>query len=198
MWVVTRAARYRLWVAGACGPIKGSPYDVECLPAALSVTHSQLRGVGSTDAAAGAATRFELEARDVFDNPLRRGAFQWAAALSSPSTVVPVRQLTCPTTGCGATYFFEYNTTRAGSYELLVGAPGADGTVNGSLQVQNTPAAVTVRAGPLSGPASKVFGPTAADAADGGAGGAGVVGSEGAGRPVRLWIEARDAHGNAH
>ena len=53
LWVVTRAAKHRLWIAGQCGPIKGSPYEVDCKPAALSVSHSQLHGPGASEGVAG-------------------------------------------------------------------------------------------------------------------------------------------------
>ena len=189
MWVVTRATSYRLWVASSCGPIKGSPYKVECQPAALSVTHSYFSGFGHADAVAGELSRFSVVARDVFDNVLREGSYTWAAALTSTAWVVPVKQHA----GGGGSYSFEYNTTRAGVFDLVVGAPDASGGVNGSVQVQGSPALVTVRAGPLSGPHSKVFGPTPPE-------GDGPVDtwSEGAGKPVRLWIEARDRHSNPH
>ena len=60
------------------------------------------------------------------------------------------------------------------------------------MQVQGSPSSVIVRPGPLSGPASKVFGPSCPD------GEPETRWCEGAGRPVRLWIEARDAFGNPH
>ena len=92
----------------------------------------------------------------------------------------------------GDAYSFLFNVTRAGTYELQVGAPNADGSVNGSVQVQGSPSSVIVRPGPLSAAASKVFGPSCPD------GEPENKWCEGAGRPVRLWIEARDAFGNPH
>ena len=209
LYVVTRAARHRLWVAGACGAIKGSPYEVHCAPAALSVTHSLLEGRGAVEGVAGAATPFRVKARDVFDNTLIHGHYTWGARLASSAAEWHVRQ--DPTTSGGA-YDFTYNVTRAGTYYLLVGALGHDGRVNGSMQVQGSPSTVVVRPGPLCGRRSKVFGPTAANnGADGvpSVGGFAAAGAaaqpiddgiwrEGAGRPVRLWVEARDAFDNAH
>ena len=49
MWVVSRAGRYKLWVSGHCGAIKDAPFDVHCMPSALSFTHSLLAGEGSTN-----------------------------------------------------------------------------------------------------------------------------------------------------
>ena len=92
----------------------------------------------------------------------------------------------------GDAYSFLFNVTRAGTYELQVGAPNADGSVNGSVQVQGSPSSVIVRPGPLSAAASKVFGPSCSD------GEPENKWCEGAGRPVRLWIEARDTFGNPH
>ena len=92
----------------------------------------------------------------------------------------------------GDAYSFLFNVTRAGTYELQVGAPNADGSVNGSVQVQGSPSSLIVRPGPLSAAASKVFGPSCPD------GEPDNKWCEGAGRPVRLWIEARDAFGNPH
>ena len=42
----------------------------------------------------------------------------------------------------GDAYSFLFNVTRAGSYELQVGAPNADGSVNGSVQVQGSPSSL--------------------------------------------------------
>ena len=90
MWAVTRAATYRLWIGGSCGPIKGSPYRVECVPAAVSVTHSYLSGEGVTDATAGEEARFRLIARDVFNNPLREGRYGWVASLTASAASADV------------------------------------------------------------------------------------------------------------
>ena len=205
LWVVTRASKHRLWIGGTCGPIRGSPYDVECVPADLSVTHSQLTGAGASEGFAGAKTTFGIKARDVFDNELIEGRYMWGASLLSSTSSYAVTQ---DPASNGGKYELAYNATRAGVYELIVGALGSDGKVNASLQVQGSPATVTVRPGPLCGRRSKVFGPTVANGgADGGAGatnGAAVHDAsdgawlEGAGRPVRLWVEARDAHDNPH
>ena len=54
---------------------KGNPYAVQCVPAALSVTHSFLTGTGATDAVAGQARRFQVVARDVFNNESARTAY---------------------------------------------------------------------------------------------------------------------------
>ena len=195
MWVVTRAAHHRLWIAGSCGPIKGSPYEVHCKPAQLSVSHSQLFGPGATDGTAGASTPFSVRARDVFDNVLLEGKYRWGVSLYSAAASYTVHQPIDELSD--GTFGFTYNVTRSGSYELIVGALSPDGRVNASLQVQGSPSVVTVRAGPLCGRRSKAFGPTAANnGADGAADDGAWV--EGAGRPVRLWLEARDRHDNVH
>ena len=198
MWVVTRAASHRLWIAGVCGPIKGSPYQVDCVPASLSVSHSQLVGRGVAEGIAGEATPFGVLGRDVFDNVLREGTYTWGASLGSPTASWGVTQ---PDKALSHGQFnLTYNVTRAGTYELIVGALGADGRVNASMQVGGSPTMVTVRAGPLSGKRSRVFGPTAPNGGVDGDGAGGNDGAwvEGAGRPVRLWIEARDAFDNPH
>ena len=217
MWVVTRASKHRLWIAGTCGPIKGSPYEVDCTPGPLSVTHSQLEGAGAHEGVAGAVTTFGVKARDLFDNVLEEGSYTFGTRLSSSSSTWTVSQT--PESG-GGHYDLQYNVTRSGTYELLVGALGTDGVVNASLQVQGSPATLVVRPGPVCARRSKVFGPTVANGGlDGHAmdadepssaatvwtsgavaagGGAEGVWHEGAGRPVRLWVEARDCHDNAH
>ena len=165
LWVVTRASKHRLWIGGTCGPIRGSPYDVECVPADLSVTHSQLTGAGASEGFAGAKTTFGIKARDVFDNELIEGRYMWGFLLID----ILLRRHAGPPNG--GKYELAYNATRAGVYELIVGALGSDGKVNASLQAVS-PATVTVRPGPLCGRRSKVFGPTVANGgADGGAGG---------------------------
>ena len=83
LWVVTRAAAYKLVVNGTCGPIKGSPYEVDCTPGPLSVTHSQLDGAGAHEGVAGAVTTFGVKARDLFDNVLTEGSYTWGTRLSS-------------------------------------------------------------------------------------------------------------------
>ena len=155
------------------------------------MSHSLLAGEGSTDAVAGEQTTFTVHGRDVFDNALPQGAsYKWAASLCSSTATYPVTQVASEDDA----YTFVFNVSRAGTYELLVGAPNADGSVNGSVQVRGSPSTLIVRPGPLSGPASKVFGPNCAESE-----GVGAADKwcEGAGRPVRLWIEARDAFSNA-
>ena len=93
LWLTTHTGKFRLWIAGPCGPIKDSPYDVECLPAALSVTHSYLKGDGASDAIAGHAAAFEIIARDVFDNVLAFGRYAWAVSLSNDQNSFKVHQL---------------------------------------------------------------------------------------------------------
>ena len=201
MWVVTRAATHRLWIAGSCGPIKGSPYPVECKPAALSVSHSQLAGKGAAEGVAGEKTLFAVRGRDVFDNVLLEGKYTWGASLGSPSASWAITQHTAELGEAShGLYNLSYNVTKAGTYELVVGAADAFGVVNASAQVQGSPSMVTVRAGPLSGRRSRVFGPTAANGGAEGEPASAHDGAwvEGAGRPVRLWIEARDAYDNAH
>ena len=167
MWVVTRAAHHKLWIAGRCGPIKGSPYSVHCKPGALSVSHSQLYGAAATDAIAGAKSVFYVRARDVFDNTLLEGSYRWGASLTASAGSWTVEQALVH----GrhelerGSFGLHYNVTKAGTYELVVGALGVDGRVNASMQVQGSPTVVTVRAGPLCGRRSKVFGPTAANGA---------------------------------
>ena len=216
LWVVTRAAKHRLWISGTCGAIKGSPYEVDCTPAPLSVTHSQLHGPGASEGIAGAATKLDVLARDVFDNVLLDGHYRWGSSLSNSVTSWSVAQSHA---GGGGHYPFTYNVTRAGSYELILGAIGTDGLLNASLQAQGSPSTIIIRPGPLCGRRSKVFGPTSPNGGlDGGAmdaeppeaasiaqsgathGGGGDDGTwyEGAGRPVRLWVEARDCFDNAH
>ena len=194
MWVVSRAGKYKLWVSGHCGAIKDAPFEVHCMPAALSFTHSLLAGEGAADAVAGSVTKFAVHGRDVFDNALVQGQYRWAASLCSPAATYAVQQVEASADD-GDAYSFAFNVTRAGTYDLMVGAPNADGSVNGSVQVRGSPSTLIVRPGPLSGPASKVFGP---NCPEGEGVGAADRWCEGAGRPVRLWIEARDAFGNAH
>ena len=133
MWVVTSTGKHRLWIAGPCGPISGSPYDVECVPASLSATHSQLSGAGAHEGVAGALTPFAVIGRDVFDNVLlppsasSPSPYAWGLSLSSPSASYAVVQ---DMHSGGGEYRFLYNATKAGTYELLVGAKGSDGKVN--------------------------------------------------------------------
>ena len=96
MWVVSRAGRYKLWVSGHCGAIKDAPFDVHCMPSALSFTHSLLAGEGSTDAVAGEATTFRVHGRDVFDNAVPPNHYSWAASLCSGTATYPVQQVASP------------------------------------------------------------------------------------------------------
>ena len=186
MWVATRATKYQLYIEGECGPIKGSPYSVECLPAALSVAHSSLKGEGATDAVAGASASFEVVARDIFNNELSTSSYKWAAMLYSPAVSVEVS-----VRSRNGRDMFTYNATRSGVYELMVGAPndGTGGGVNGSMQARGSPTQVTVRPGPLCGPRSVMYGPMHSDMDSD-------VWSAGAGLPIRLWIEPRDRFDN--
>ena len=185
LWLTTRTGKFRLWIAGPCGPIKDSPYDVECLPAALSVTHSYLKGDGASDAIAGHAAAFEIVARDVFDNTLAFGRYAWATSLSNDQNSLQG----APARGLGRR-LVQVCVQRDARGDLRPDdrLAGLGGSVNGSVQIQDSPFTVTVRPGPISGPKSKIYGPNCPEGED--------TWNEGSGRPVRLWIEARDRFEN--
>ena len=82
----TRSGTYVLSVSlGGVAPIGASPFTLRVRPAAVCAARCRARGPGLTLATVGAVSRFVVEARDAYANPVERLAATSTCALGGPA-----------------------------------------------------------------------------------------------------------------